>query len=173
MFGLNERPLEATNIERHTMSKRTPKTIARLAGAFIAISLLAGCGTLDSGAKDHPYTAKAQHKSAKAKPESKLTPAQQNAIGAAQDYLTTQHFSKAGLVSQLSSKYGSQFKKPLAIWAVNHIKVNWNTQAVGAAKDYLNTQHFSRQGLIDQLTSSYGSQFTLAQATYAVNHVGL
>jgi len=60
-----------------------------------------------------------------------------------------------------------------AIYAVNHIQVDWNKEAVQSAKDYLSTQHFSRAGLIEQLSSSAGEGYTMAQAIYAVNHVGL
>ena len=102
-----------------------------------------------------------------------LTTGQEQAIGAARDYLDTQGFSKAGLIDQLSSPYGSDFSKADATFAVNYLKVDWNEQAVRMAKDYLSTQHFSRSGLIEQLSSPYGSQFTRAQAIYAVNKVGL
>jgi hypothetical protein len=102
-----------------------------------------------------------------------FTSSQQQAIGAAQDYLSTEHFSKEGLIKQLSSTYGDGFSLADATFAVNHIDVNWFAQAVGAAKDYLSIEHFSRDGLIQQLSSSYGDDFTLAQATYAANKVGL
>jgi hypothetical protein len=146
---------------------------AAIAGVAMTLAIT-GCTTGSSG---HPFVAKGNHakgsKGSKASSESNLTPAQKNAIGSAQDYLSTGHFSRLGLIEQLSSKYGDQFKKPLAVWAVNHIKVNWNKQATGAAKDYLKTGHFSRQGLIDQLSSSFGDKFTVAQATYGVTHAGL
>jgi hypothetical protein len=60
------------------------------------------------------------------------------------------------------------------VFAVDHIKVDWNQQAVLSAKGYLAMgTGFSRAGLIQQLTSTAGEQFTLAQATYAANKVGL
>jgi type IV secretory pathway VirB10-like protein len=103
------------------------------------------------------------------------TAAEQNAIQAAQNYLSMDSgFSRAGLIQQLSSKYGSGFTTADATFAVDHIKVDWNQQAVLAAKNYLSMgTGFSRAGLIQQLSSKYGSQFTLAQATYAANKVGL
>ena len=55
-----------------------------------------------------------------------------------------------------------------AVFAVNHIKVDWNEQAVKSAREYLSNESFSRQGLIEQLSSSAGEGFTLAQAQYAV-----
>ena len=107
------------------------------------------------------------------KPKPSYTASQEQAIGAAKDYLDFSAFSRSGLIGQLSSKYGSGFSKADAIFAVNHITVNWNEQAVRSAKDYLSMTHFSRAGLIQQLSSKYGSGYTVAQATYAANHVGL
>jgi Host cell surface-exposed lipoprotein len=105
----------------------------------------------------------------------KYTVAQQNAIQSAQNYLSIgSGFSRAGLIQQLTSKAGSGFKLDDAVFAVNHVKVDWNKQAVLSAKNYLSIgTGFSRTGLIQQLTSKAGSGFTLAQATYAANHVGL
>jgi hypothetical protein len=107
---------------------------------------------------------------APAKP--KYTFAQQNAIAAAKDYLSMSGMSKAGLIQQLDSKYGEGYSKSDAVFAVNHITVNWNEQAVRAAKDYLEMSSFSRASLIQQLCSKAGDGFTLAQATYAADHVG-
>jgi Host cell surface-exposed lipoprotein/Protein of unknown function (DUF732) len=101
------------------------------------------------------------------------TVSQQNALSSAQDYLSMQAFSKAGLIDQLSSKSGEGFPKTDAVWAVNHLHVSWFKEAVKSARDYLSMQSFSRSGLIDQLSSPYGEQFTVAQATYAANKVGL
>jgi hypothetical protein len=101
------------------------------------------------------------------------TVSQQNALSSAQDYLSMQAFSKAGLIDQLSSKSGEGFRKADAVWAVNHLNVSWFKEAVKSARDYLSMQSFSRSGLIDQLSSPYGEQFTVAQATYAANKVGL
>lgn len=134
--------------------KKTLTTLVALAVVGIGVT---ACDTMDSSGK-HAYTAKDQHSAkagtkAKEKPADNLTAGQEQAVGAAQDYLSTQHFSEAGLIDQLSSKYGSGFKKADAVFAVHHIKVDWNQQAVGAAKDYLSTQHFSRAGLIGQLSS--------------------
>jgi hypothetical protein len=101
------------------------------------------------------------------------TAGQEQALGAAQDYLDTQAFSRAGLIDQLSSSFGSGFSKADANWAVDHLTVNWNEEALRAGKEYLSTQHFSRNGLIEQLSSPYGSKFTRAQAIYAVDKLGL
>lgn len=122
-------------------------------------------------------TPKPTHKaepSHKAKPKKQPTASQEQALGAAEDYLDFQGFSRQGLIDQLHSDYGDGFSKADATWAVDHMTgVDWNKQAVRAAKNYLEIQHFSRKGLIDQLSSAYGDHFTRAQATYAADHVGL
>jgi hypothetical protein len=107
------------------------------------------------------------------KPKPTFTVSQEQAIGSAKNYLSISGFSRSGLIQQLSSSYGDGFSKADAIFAVNHIKVDWNEQAVRSAKNYLSISHFSRAGLIQQLSSSYGDGYTVAQATYAANHVGL
>jgi hypothetical protein len=103
------------------------------------------------------------------------TVAQQNAIDRANNYLQLgRGFSRVGLIQQLCSQAGDGFSHSLAVFAVDHISVNWDAQAVEAAKTYLQLgAGFSRASLIQQLTSKAGDQFTLAQARYAANHVGL
>ena len=81
-------------------------------------------------------------------------------------------FSRTGLIQQLSSEYGEGYPKADAVFAVNHIDVDWNEQAAESAKDYLDYDSFSRQGLIDQLSSEYGEAFTMAQAIHGVNKAG-
>ena len=72
---------------------------------------------------------------------SSWTVSQQNAVRSAEGYLATQPFSRAGLIKQLSSSYGERFPKKDAIFAVNHIEVNWNQEAAKAAKQYLQIRH--------------------------------
>lgn len=102
-----------------------------------------------------------------------MTAGQYNAVRSAKEYLDTGAFSKAGLTDQLSSKYGEGFTREQAVYAVNHVKVNWFKQATKSAKEYLDTGGYSRAGLIEQLSSSYGEGFTYAQAVYGVTHAGL
>lgn len=102
-----------------------------------------------------------------------LTTGQQQAVGAAKDYLDFFAFSRPWLIEQLSSSYGSGFSKADATFAVDHLNVNGTEQAVLSAKEYLRTSHFSRAGLIQQLSSAYGSKVTRAEATYAADKVGL
>ena len=114
---------------------------------------------------------KAKPAPAPAKPT--LTNSQEQAIGAAEDYLDYMAFSRNGLIHQLSSDAGSGFSKADATFAVDHITVNWNEQAAKAAQQYLDYSHFSRSGLIHQLESEAGSGFTHKQAVYGVNKAGL
>ena len=102
-----------------------------------------------------------------------MTGAQQQAVDAAQGYLSEgQGFSKHGLLSQLTSSAGNGFSKSDAEFAIHYLNPNWDQQAVDAANDYLNEgQGFSEQGLLQQLTSSAGSGFTQAQAEYAINYL--
>jgi hypothetical protein len=102
-----------------------------------------------------------------------LTASQQNAVAAANDYLSTQGFSEQGLIDQLSSSDGDGYLVSDATVAVDSLHVDWDAQAVSTAKEYLPTQSFSCQGLIEQLSSSAGDQFTAAQAQYAATKVGL
>jgi Host cell surface-exposed lipoprotein len=101
------------------------------------------------------------------------TLSQQNALRSAEQYLETSAFSEAGLIEQLSSEAGSKYPHADAVFALEHLHVNWNEQAVKAAKEYLSTSSFSCQGLIEQLSSEAGSKFTVAQAEYAANKIGL
>jgi hypothetical protein len=50
-------------------------------------------------------------------------------------------------------KEPSDFDKADAVFAVDHIKVDWNREAVQSAEDYLSMSGMSRAGLFDQLAS--------------------
>jgi hypothetical protein len=97
------------------------------------------------------------------------TASQRNALESAQSYLSTEAFSRSGLIDQLHSPYGEGYPKSVAVWAVNHVRANWNAQAVKSARSYLSSSSFSRSGLVQQLHSPYGDGFTLAQAEYGVS----
>jgi len=147
------------------------KLIIKITSALvtvIAVTALSACevDTSGTGSTDHPVKDQAADS-----PD--YTAAQENAIESAQTYLDMSGFSRAGLIRQLTAKAGDGFKKADAVFAVNHIKVDWNKEAVESAKAYLDMSSFSRAGLIQQLSSKAGDQFTTAQATYAANHVGL
>ena len=102
-----------------------------------------------------------------------MTDAQQQAVDAAQSYLSEgQGFSEQGLLGQLTSSAGDGFLQSDAEFAIHYLNPNWDQQAVDAANGYLSEgQGFSQQGLIQQLTSSAGNGFTEAQAEYAVNYL--
>lgn len=107
-------------------------------------------------------------------PPTTLSLQEQNAIRAAQQYLSLgSGFSQAGLIQQLSSSAGDGYPLAIATAAVDSLSVDWNAQAVLAAKAYLKTSSFSCSGMVQQLDSSAGSQFTQAQAQYAATAIGL
>jgi hypothetical protein len=159
----------------------TKRLFAGLAATAVVVSM-AAC-TVPEDSQDGTFAsrslkangAKGKHavKGAAKQQAPEYTPAQENAIASANQYLDTSAFSRTGLIQQLSSKYGEGFAKSDAIFAVNHIDVNWNQQAAAAANQYLDTSAFSRAGLIQQLSSKYGEGFTHAQAVYGVNQAGL
>ena len=115
-------------------------------------------------------TAQATAKASPAAPN--LTNQQQNAVRAAQNYLSFKAFSRLGLIDQLSSPYGDDYTVHDATVAVGSLKVDWNAQAVLAGKEYLKLMPFSCQGLIQQLSSPAGDKFTVAQATYGAHQAG-
>jgi len=102
-----------------------------------------------------------------------MTVSQANAIEAAEKYLSMAAFSRSGLIQQLSSKHGEGFPRADAVYAADHLSVDWNLQAVRAAKQHLAERSFSREGLIHQLKARYGDGFTHAEALYGVEGTGL
>jgi hypothetical protein len=102
-----------------------------------------------------------------------MTASQANAVQSAEKYLAMSAFSRSGLIQQLTSRYGEGYPRADAVYAVDHIWVDWSEQAVRAARQNLAERSFSREGLIHQLEASYGDGFTLAEALHGVNHTGL
>jgi hypothetical protein len=169
------------------MSRRKQIVVAVIAATVLGIAAV-GCAETPSeksaeaanpkaATSEHkaarPKAAKSEQKAEKAEEAPEYTTAQENAIASAENYLDTMAFSRKGLIEQLSSDYGEGFSKADAIFAVNHIDVDWNEQAAKSAKNYLDTMAFSRKGLIEQLESEFGDGFTHAQAVYGVNQTGL
>lgn len=155
---------------------------------FYAIIVLALCviggiagsgGNSDNTASDSSSSTTASQESSSSSDSSsssstsdstEMTTAQSNAYDSAKNYLSTQAFSKKGLIDQLSSSAGDGYDKKDAKYAVNLLEkngeVNWKDEAYQSAKDYLDMESFSLNGLIDQLESSAGDQYTHKQAVY-------
>ena len=93
----------------------------------------------------------------------KMTSEQENAIGTAILYLSSQSFSRKGLIEQLVYE---QYSKADATFAVDRLKVDWNEQAAKKAAEYRAYRPFSRKDLIDQLKYE---GFTAKQAQYGVS----
>lgn len=108
---------------------------------------------------------------APAKP--KMTKSQENAVQAAENYVSIMGMSKKGLIRQLSSDVADGYSKADATFAADNIKVDWKKEAVEAAENYQSITPMSRSGLIRQLTSSAGDGFTKAEAEHAADAVGL
>ena len=106
--------------------------------------------------------------SSQAEKTKKYTSSQKAAIGAAQNYVDTMPFSRKGLIDQLSATAGDKYPKKDAVFAVNHIKVDWNAEAVEAVENYQAMMPMSEQAMRDQLTSPFGDKFTKEQANYAI-----
>lgn len=100
-----------------------------------------------------------------------LTSGQKNALEAAKNYLDMSGFSKAGLISQLSSSAADGYSKADATYGATHAGADWNQEAVEAAKNYLDMTPMSKTALINQLTSSSADKFTEEQARYAASKV--
>ena len=143
------------------------KTITSALLVATVVAGLSACEVEDTGSSGGT----AADSNAEADPS--YTVAQNNAIDSAKSYLEMSGMSRAGLIQQLSSKAGEGYKRKDAVFAVNHITVNWNREAVQSAKSYLEMSGMSRAGLIQQLSSRAGERFTRKQAVYAANKVGL
>lgn len=152
----------------HASSRPTTRrTLAGVCAAAAALVSFSSCAVEDPSASGGDSSSESGEKSS-------YTTAQSNAIRSAKSYLGLgSGFSRAGLVRQLSSKAGDGYKRADAVFAVNHIKVDYKKQAVLSAKAYLEMTGMSRDGLIQQLTSKAGDQYTPAQAAYAADKLGL
>lgn len=174
-------PSRAPKRKRHV-----GRTVALVVGGLFAVGILAAVLAPGQPAKDTAAnTPKSvatvpavkptrQAHSPAPKPsitEPARTASQEQAVGAAQQYLELTAFSRKGLVAQLSSD-AVGFSKADATYAVDHVTVDWNEQAAASARTYLELTHFSRKGLIEQLESD-AVGFTHAQAVYGVTKAGL
>jgi Host cell surface-exposed lipoprotein len=143
------------------------------ANSFIPVNISTAVptGTVSAPAAPASSAPAAPASSAPASPS--MTTAQQQAVDAAEGYLSLgQGFSEQGLLQQLTSSAGNGFSKSDAEFAINYLHPNWDQQADDAAKSYLSLgQGFSEQGLLQQLTSSAGGGFTQAQAESAINYL--
>lgn len=97
----------------------------------------------------------------------KGTPAQQNALRKAEQYLSFTAFSQSGLVKQLEFE---KFPNEDAVWAAERVGADWNEQAAKKAKDYLEMSAFSHSGLVDQLLFE---GYTPEQAEFGATAAGI
>ena len=128
------------------MKIRTAAAVVMSVAILVALAASGSSSSSSSGGSAPASTgsggsAPAQSNSA-APSGPQYTPGQQNAINAAQNYLSTAPFSKQGLIQQLSSSAGDGYPYADAVFAVEHIQVDWDQEAVKAAKNYLQTSSF-------------------------------
>src|SRR5438034_3384427 len=95
--------------------------------AFMSMGA-SSCDTTTTGSADSAPAAEAPPP-APAPEHPGETAGQKNARESAESYLEESAFSRNGLIKQLSSEYGEGFSKADAIYAVDHIDVDWNEQA--------------------------------------------
>lgn len=94
-----------------------------------------------------------------------------NALAKAQIYSDKMYLSKKGLYKQLTSKYGENFSKDAAQYALDHVKADYKRNALKKAELYSSKMHMSRNSVYKQLVSEHGEQFTAEEAQYAVDHM--
>ena len=97
---------------------------------------------------------------------------QANAVRSAENYLSFTHFSRSGLIKQLSSEFGDGYATGDATAAVDSLVIDWDAQAVGKAREYLDLSGFSCLGLVNQLASD-AEGFTYEQAKHGATEIGL
>lgn len=95
----------------------------------------------------------------------------QNALNKAESYSSMMHMSKKGIFDQLTSKYGEQFDKDAAQYAVDHLNADYKANALEKAKDYRKAMSMSKKAIFNQLISRYGEQFTKEEAQYAIDNL--
>lgn len=120
-----------------------------------------------AAASSQPPAQMAPATSTSAPEQAEGTVSQQNAVRAAQNYLSYTAFSRDGLIDQL--KYEG-FPDEDASYAADNCGADWNEQAAQKARSYLDMTAFSRSGLIQQLEYE---GFTREQAEYGASAVGL
>lgn len=103
--------------------------------------------------------------------EAKVPTEYKNALVKAQTYSDNMFMSKQRIYKQLISKYGEDFSKKAAKYAIKHVEADWNYNALQKAKSYQKDQNMSKDRIKHQLISPYGEEFTEAQAEYAVSHL--
>ena len=91
------------------------------------------------------------------------TSSQRKAIALAKEYISYRPFSRKSLLYQMKFE---GFTAIDATYAVDHLTVNWNTEAYKKAKRWLDYRSFSQSELVGQLMFD---GFTPDQAQFAVD----
>lgn len=143
----------------------------RISSFILAAALLAGIAGCSSGQTETPkettVPVTTQAPAQPAPPAEEGTAGQRNAKKAAERYLDVLPFSKAGLVKQLEF---DKYQTGDAVWAVEHLTVDWVDQAKRKAESYVEVMPFSHSKLVDQLVFD---GFTPEEAEQGVTLAGL
>lgn len=99
-------------------------------------------------------------------PTGDISIGQENALGAARNYLKVMPFSYDGLIGQLEF---DGYTNEDAVFAADNCGADWNEQALKDAKNYVTVTAFSHEGLVAQLEYD---EYTEAQAVYAADNCG-
>lgn len=165
---------------QYAVPPKKSNLVRNLLIALIAFLVLCGGGCLattalfatsvDEAIEEVEKSAAAEpRKDAAEKNEPEMTPGQENALRAAENYVEIMPMSKKGLIRQLSSPAGDGYSKADAVFAANHVKADWKAEAAEAARNYIDMMPMSRDALIQQLESGAGDAFTHEQAVYGAD----
>lgn len=94
-----------------------------------------------------------------------------SAANKAKSYSDTMHMSKAGIYDQLVSEHGEKFSPEAAQYAIDNVRVDYNSNALEKAKDYRDTMDMAPEAIREQLVSEHGEKFTVDEADYAIQNL--
>ncbi|PXA77986.1 Ltp family lipoprotein [Auritidibacter sp. NML100628] len=161
-------PVAATTTEDTTPEVKTPTPTDAEPALDTDLEADIALETEDQEASDVPFEAAAEAPTANVSPteeENPVSVAADNAVTAAESYLSYSGFSRSGLIDQLIFE---GFTEKEATAAVDSLTVDWGAQAGRSAESYLSTMAFSESGLIEQLEFE---GFSTADATAAVGQM--
>ena len=90
-----------------------------------------------------------------------------SAVRSAQSYSDAMNMSKSAIQGQLQGF--DKFPEEAAIFAVEHIKVDWNKNALGSAESYRKALSMSKEAIEEQLLNY--DNFTPEQVHYAIENL--
>lgn len=150
-------PASPAGASRKSAKKGCLVLIVVLALLFVALGACMAGGddsSDDSSVPDEPVVSEetAEAPTTAPDPLADLNAEERNAYGSAVSYLSTQGFSRSGLIDQLKYEQYSEESCEKAVSLIEENgEVDWNEECLESAKNYLASMSFSKQELIDQL----------------------